>query len=227
MRIVNVSQSHDREAWLELRRGVITGTKAKGVTPHSRGTSTPQGIFELLAETVAIAKDGEPERDRGLRLENESIARTVKKFNLKNVNDDPGMWLSDDGKMGISPDASENSDKPTFAIESKSLDSKNHLQAIINDHEAKHSDNYNPLDSLKISTTDYAPQVIQYFAINPFLQRVYFSLYDDRVALDNVVHYVIVVEREHVEKRLQDQLAYERAAIAQIEVMIKILKGIK
>lgn len=226
MQVVNVSQSSDREAWLELRRGVVTGTKAKTVAPPKRGNGTPQGVFELLAEKVAIAKDGEPERDRGLRLEQEALVLTRDKLNLK-LNLDVGMWLSRDGKLGVSPDAAENAEKPTYAVEAKCLDSKNHLQAIINDYEAKQQDDYNPLSSLRISTSDFAPQVIQYFVVNPDLQIVYFTLYDDRIALDNVVHYVIEVERKDVIKLAEEQELYERAAVNQVEVMIKILKGIK
>lgn len=226
MQIVNVSQTSDRESWLELRRGVVTGTKAKAVAPPKRGNGTPQGVFELLAEKVAIAKDGEPERDRGLRLEQEAIVLTRDKLNL-NLNLDPGMWLSKDGKLGVSPDAAENVKKPTYAVEAKCLDSKNHLQAIINDYEAKYQDDYNPLNSLRISTSDFAPQVVQYFVVNPDLQIVYFTLYDDRIALDNIVHYVIEIERKDIIKLVEEQELYERAAVNQVETMIKILKGIK
>jgi hypothetical protein len=226
MQIVKVSQSKDREAWLELRRGIVTGTKAKTVAPPKRGNTTPQGIFELLAEKVAIAKDGEPERDRGLRLEQEALLITQDKYKL-DLNLDAGMWLSDDGKLGISPDGAENSDRPTYAAEAKCLDSKNHLQAIINDYEAKSTDNYNPLNSLKIASSDFAPQVIQYFVINPDLNILYFTLYDDRIALENVMHYVIPIYREHVEELAKEQELYERAAINQVNVMIKILKEIK
>lgn len=226
MQIINVSQQNDREAWLDARRGIITGTKAKTVAPPKRGNGVPQGIYELLAEHVAIAKDGESERDRGLRLEDEALLLTAEKFNL-DLNLDPGMWLSDDGKLGISPDAAEVSDKPTYAAENKSLDSKNHLQAIINDWTAKKLPNYNPIDSLKIGSSDYAPQAIQYFVINPYLETLYFTLYDDRIALDNIVHYVIVIKREHVEEYIEGQEAYERDAIERVEQMIKVLKEIK
>src|SRR5690606_5554869 len=149
----------DREAWLELRRGVVTGTKAAKVAPPKRGSATPQGVFELLAEKVAIAKDGEPERDRGQRCEPEAVLATQDKYKLDLATNQ--FWLSDNGKLGVSPDAVENSDKPTYAVEAKCLDSKNHLQAIINDYEAKQQDDYNPLNSLKISREDYAPQVVQ------------------------------------------------------------------
>lgn len=226
MQVVNVSQQSDREAWLDLRRGVVTGTKAKTVAPPKRSTAPPQGIYELLAEKVAIAKDGEPERDRGLRLEDEALILTQDKLNL-DLNLDVGMWLSDDGKLGVSPDGAENVGKPTYAAEAKCLDSKNHLQAIINDWEARQEDSYNPLNSLKISTSDYAPQAIQYFVINPDLETLYFTLYDDRIALENVMHYVITIHREHVDNLAKEQELYERAAINQVNQMIKILKGIK
>lgn len=226
MQVIKISQQQDREAWLDLRRGVITGTKAKTVAPAKRGNNTPQGVFELLAERVAIAKDGEPERDRGQRLEQEALLITQDKLNL-DLNLDAGMWLSDDGKLGVSPDGAENVAQPTYAAEAKCLDSKNHLQAIIKDWEARQEDNYNPLDSLKISTSDFAPQVIQYFVVNQSLQTVYFTLYDDRVALENVMHYVITIHREDIEKYIAEQEIYERSAVAQVEQMIKILKGIK
>lgn len=226
MQIINVSQSNDREAWLDNRRGVITGTKAKAVKPPKRGNGVPQGLYELLAEHVAIAKDAEPERDRGLRLENEALELTAQKYGLK-LNLDPGMWFTDDMKLGVSPDAAEDSNEPTYAAEAKCLDSKNHLQAILNDYLAKKQPNYNPLNSLKISTSDYTDQVIQYFVINPNLNTLYFTLYDDRIALDNVIHYVIEVKREHVAEFVDAQEAYERDAIARVEEMIKTLKEIK
>lgn len=226
MKIVKVSQSRDREAWLDLRRGIITGTKAKEVAPPKRGTGTPHGIFSLLAEKVAIAKDGEKEADRGLRLEDEALLYTQKKYNL-DLDLDPGMWFSDDGKIAVSPDASEVSDAPSYAAEAKCLDSKNHLQGIVGDWEARKKPNYNPLDSLKIGKADYAPQVIQYFVVNPSLQKLYFTLYDDRVVIDKVVHYVIEIERAHVEELIEGQDSYERDALKKVDSFIKILKEIK
>lgn len=226
MKLVKISQKQDREAWLDLRRGVVTGTKAKNVAPPKRGSGTPAGIYELLAEKVAIAKDGESERDRGLRLEAEGLMRTQEKFNL-DLDFDPAMWFSDDMKLAVSPDAAEVSDNPTYAAENKSLDSKNHLQAILNDYENRKQPQYNPLDSLKIGTADYAPQAIQYFVINPNLQTLYFTLYDDRIALDNIVHYVIVIKREHVQEFVDGQELYERDALAKVDKLIKTLKEIK
>lgn len=225
MQIIKVSQTQDREAWLELRRGVITGSKAKKVAAPKRGNKTPAGVYELLADQLAIAKDGEPERDRGLRLENEALLLTQDRYNL-DLNLDAGLWLSDDGKRGVSPDAAQVSDTPRYAAEAKCLDSKNHLQAIINDYEAKQLDDYNPVNSLRIGNEDYSYQVIQYFMINDNLEQVYFTLYDDRIVLENVMHYVIVIERQHVIDRVTEQEVEQRAVINQVNKMIEILKGV-
>ena len=226
MKIIKVSQSNDRESWLDMRRGVVTSTKAKNVKPLSRGKTLPAGIYELLAEKVAISKDGEPERDRGLRLENEALLLTQEKYNL-DFELDAGMWFSDDMKLAVSPDASEVSDKPTYAGEAKCLDTKNHLQAILKDYQNKQLPNYNPLDGLKIGTSDYTTQCIQYFVINQDLETLYFTLYDDRVALENIMHYVIIIKREHVAKFVDSQELYERDALVKVNNMIKILKEIK
>ena len=226
MKIIKVSQQNDRESWLSLRVGVITSTKAKNVKPLSRGKTLPQGIYELLAEKVAISKDGEPERDRGLRLENEALLLTQEKYDL-DFELDAGMWFSDDMKLAVSPDASEIGDKPTYAGEAKCLDTKNHLQAILNDYEAKKLPGYSPLNSLKIGTSDYTTQCLQYFVINKDLDTLYFTLYDDRMALENIMHYVIAIKREHVAEFIDSQELYERDALVKVDKMIKILKEIK
>lgn len=226
MQIIKVSQTEDRESWLELRKGIITGTKAKQVKPPVRGSKVPVGIYELIAEKIAVSKDGEPERERGLRLENEALLLTQDKYKL-DLDLDCGMWFSDDEKLAVSPDAAQVGDKPTYAAEAKCLDTKNHIQGILQDHTAKQLPQYNPIDSLKIGTSDFTAQVIQYFVINPDLQTLYFTLYDDRVVLDNIMHYVIVVKREHITDFIEGQESYERDALEKINNLIKVLREIK
>lgn len=226
MKIIRLSQSNDREAWLDIRQGVITGTKAKKVKPPVRSQKLPTGIYELIAEKIAVEKDGEPERERALRLENEALLLTQDKYKL-DLDLDYGIWLSDDGNLGVSPDAAQVGDKPTYAAEAKCLDTKNHIQIILQDYIAKQLPQYNPIDSLKIETSDFRDQVIQYFVINPYLQTVYFTLYDDRVVLDNIMHYVIIVKREHIIDFIDGQEAYERDALDKVNNLIKVLKEIK
>jgi hypothetical protein len=227
MKIIKLSQTEDREAWLEQRRGLITGAKAKVVKPLSRGADrTPAGFWELLAENLAIAKDGESERDRGLRLQEDGLKATAKDFRLK-LDLDPGFWVSDvDPNIALSPDASEVGDKPTYAGENKSLDSKNHLKMIVNDRRAKKLPDYNPFNSLRVdSQLDFQDQALQYFVVNENLQTLYFGLYDDRMALEHLVHYVIVIERKHVQDLLQPRLEEQRDILKEVKALIKELKN--
>lgn len=196
MKIIKLSQREDREAWLELRRGKVTATKAKGLKPLSRGADrTPIGFWELLAEKLAVAKDGESERDRGNRLEQENIKLVSKKYKIK-LDDDPGFWISDvDKDIAASPDGAEPGNKPTYAVECKSFDSKNHLRILYKDRQAKENEAYRAFDSIPAENQD---QVLQLFAVNENLKMVYWSLYDDRIAVEKLMHYVIEVSRESV-----------------------------
>src|ERR1041385_6549608 len=96
MKIIRLSQDKDREAWLQLRLGKITGTKAKKIKPLTRGVDrVPQGFWQILAEQLAVQSDGEEDLDRGHRLENESLQIAADKLGLS-MDLDPGMWISDD-----------------------------------------------------------------------------------------------------------------------------------
>lgn len=201
MKVIKVSQENDRQTWLELRRGVITGSKAKGIKPLSRGTDkTPQGFWQLLAEKISIEPDGENVMDRGLRLENEALRKTAKQFKL-NLNYDPGMWLSDiDDDIAVSPDAAEDVDSPTYAVEAKCFDSANHLKYIIIDKKLRESETYSPFTSIPPDNRD---QVVQYFLVNEKLETLYFTFYDDRIAIDKHTHHVIIVKRKDVEGEIE------------------------
>ena len=222
MEIIKLSQKEDRESWLDLRRGVITGTKVKGLGDKGE----PVGVFEIVAEKLSITPDGEKPIDRGNRLEETSIRKTAEKLNLS-VNFEPGMWLSEDKKIGVSPDASEDKKIPTFAIESKSLDSKNHLMAIYYDLITKDDDDYNPINSLKFGKNDFRKQVIQYFLVNEKLEKVYFSLYDDRQAIDSLVHYIITIERANVEEMLNNQDYRIKDVLNSIDIIINKLMEVE
>lgn len=229
MKIVKLSQTEDREAWLEERRGVITGTKAKSVKPLTRGTDrTPSGFWELLAENLAISKDGESEMDRGLRVQEEALTDLSKRLKIK-LDIDPGFWVSDiDPNIAVSPDGAEPGDNPTYAAENKSLDSKNHLKMMVYDRRAKKLPDYNPFNSLKVDARlDFQDQVLQYFIVNESLQNFYFNLYDDRMAYENLIAYIIIIERKHVADLIEPRIAEEKSILAEVRALIKELKDAK
>lgn len=181
MKIINVSQATETEAWLDERMGRITGTKSGGLAlgnytktdveklveyrdkalEQAKKAKTPEkaneyytkaqnydikiteaeaknkrlkvgvDFWKFLAELWAEPADGEPPMERGHRLEPENIQITLKTlgFNPVDCVTDCGIWESDDDdRIACSPDAYEHSEKPTWAIECKSLGSAYHCR---------------------------------------------------------------------------------------------------
>lgn len=249
MKIIKLSQSEDREAWLEERRSRIMGTKAKAVLPLERkkdGTTTPAGFWELLVENFAVGSDTNAMR-RGHEIENEAILSAVKMLGIdpEAVDLDPGMWLSDENDhIGSSPDGAEKSDNPTFVFEAKCFDSAKHIKTILYDLICQNIDNpdfiknvppeliaslpdipsiYNPLNSVPKYNR---AQVIQYFITNENQEIVYFVLYDDRIAIESLATHVITIHRADTEGQILAQKDAELRQLAKVNQILKFLKGL-
>ena len=232
MKIYRVEQNS--EAWFEFRRGKIGGSKTKGVKPLTRGANKGRvdgsaGFWSLLAERVSVPKDGEPDMERGHRLEALGLQKTNAKFGLdlmwktQENPDLPGLWVSDETEdMYISPDAAEAGDKPTYAAEVKAFDTPKHLQIMYEDMQAKKSEGYNPIDSLPDDNVD---QAVDYFVINPDSERLYWTMINDMVALENLEHYVIVIERKHVAERVEALRQIQRDVLSDIEEKLKTIES--
>jgi len=226
MKIYAVEQNS--EAWFEERRGKITGAKAKGVRRQARNPKKRYaGFWQVLAEKLAIARDGEDPRDRGHRLEPEAIARLNKEYGL-NLTNDPGMWISDvDDDIGISPDGAEEVEEgkiPTYAAEIKALDSASHIRYIYEHRQNLKHPTYNPMMSVpNDSDNNFHDQAIQYFMVNEKLETLYFVLYDDRFVHDHLVMLVLVIKREDVAELIRDQMAVQYEALTQINQLVKLL----
>lgn len=272
MKIINLSQSSNTEAWLNERLGRITGTKSgnlamshypqtdiKKLTEYrnkaleqsktaetqaesdkyfqkaqdydtrileaeAKNKRLKVGIdfWKFLAETMAEQPDNENPMARGHRLEPENITLTLQQlgYEQKDCITDCGIWESDeDNRIACSPDAYQNSDNPTWAIECKSLGSAYHLQAVI--PWMIHSQRIRQRDipgnladaaaqvlpaaatSLKATNMDFIPdayrtQVLQYFVVCDTLETLYFSMYDPRV-YGPARHQIIPINRKDLE----------------------------
>lgn len=290
MKIINVSQATETEAWLDERVGRITGTKSGGLAlehytqtdveklvayrdkalEQSKKAKTPdkaneyyskaQGydikiteaeaknkrlkvgvdFWKFLAELWAEPADGEPPMERGYRLEPENIQITLKTFGFNPVDcvADCGIWESDDDdRIACSPDAYENSEKPTWAIECKSLGSAYHLQTVVpwmmhTNAIRSHIANLKPelveaieqvlpeytLDS-KATGFDFIPdqykaQVLQYFVVCDSLEVLYFSMFDPRV-VGEASHQVIPVYRKGITEKIEN---HKRSQLATLHI---------
>lgn len=175
----------------------------------------------MLAEKIAIQADGEPDMDRGQRLENEALQRLADEKGLT-IDLDPGVWLSDDDEdIAISPDGCEKSETPLWAAEAKCLGSANHLKYVIKDRRARKEEDYNPIDSIPNEAGGcYREQVIQYFVVNENLNSLYFVLYDDRIGIDSLVFHVIEVKREDISELVEEQKQMELETLKEINQLI-------
>lgn len=277
MKIINLSQATNTNAWLQERLGRITGTKSGSLAlDHYPQTDTKKLIgyrdkaleqsknattqaktdeyfqkaqdydtrileaeaknkrlkvgidfWKLLAETMAEQPDRENPMERGHRLEPENINLTLQQlgYRQKDCITDCGIWESDeDNRIACSPDAYQNSENPTWAIECKSLGSAYHLQAVIPwmihtqlirhhilpDNIADAAAQVLPATATSPNATgmDFIPdtyraQALQYFVVCDTLETLYFSMYDPRVYGD-ARHQIIPVHRKDIKPLITD-----------------------
>lgn len=290
MKILNVSQAQDTQAWLDARIGKITGTKAgtlalehyaqkdvakleamadKAKTEEKAEEYREKAeqakrdnarlkvnldFWQFLADMIAEQPDGEPPMERGHRLENTNIMIACEKLDISTdvVEFDTGMWVSDvDDRIAVSPDAHAKPQidingmeyNPTFAFEAKSLGTKYHLQTVVlfrvfqmlNDSETS-DEQREELRSLALKLfpeilesrrefdfipEQYQAQVLQYFVVNPDLETVYFTMYDDRV-YGSLQHEVFAVERRSVASEIEAQETKELQTLALIDELQKL-----
>lgn len=290
MKILNVSQTQDTQAWLDARIGKITGTKAgtlalehyaqkdvskleamadKAKTEEKAEEYRVKAeqakrdnarlkvnldFWQFLADMIAEQPDGEPPMERGHRLENTNIMMACEKLGISNdiVEFDTGMWVSDvDDRIAVSPDAHAKPQigingldcNPTFAFEAKSLGTKYHLQTVVPFrvfqmlYDSETSDEQREeLRSLALKLfpeilesrrefdfipEQYQAQVLQYFVVNPDLETVYFTMYDDRV-YSSLRHEVFEVDRLSVASEIEAQETKELQTLALIDELQKL-----
>nr|DAY64898.1 MAG TPA: Exonuclease [Caudoviricetes sp.] len=298
MKIINVSQATETEAWLDERMGRITGTKSGGLAlehytqtdvnklveyrdkalEQAKKAKTPDkaneyyskaqsydikiteaeaknkrlkvgvDFWKFLAELWAEPADGEPSMERGHRLEPENIQTTLKTlgFDPSDCVTDCGIWESDDDdRIACSPDAYENTEKPTWAIECKSLGSAYHLQTVVpwmmhTNAMRSHITNLKPelveaieqvlpeytLES-KATDFDFIPdqykaQVLQYFVVCDSLEVLYFSMFDPRV-VGAAHHQVIPVYRKDITEQIENHKSRQLATLHISDVLADAL----
>lgn len=181
------------EAWLDARRGRITGTRLKDLIVK-RGTKPKKGYYELIAERVALPATEENAMDRGKRLEDIAVERFAAETGKK-VKNDLVLWCrEDDENIAISPDASIGK---TEAVEVKCLSSAAHVEALLT----------------KEIPAEYEMQVLQYFVVNDKLKTLYFVFYDPRMPKDL---FWLKKTRKEVQEQVNEYLALERQVLAQI-----------
>jgi len=191
-----------KEAWLEGRKGKITGSRLKDIVVK-RGTGEKIGYYEMIAERIAQPADDENPMDRGTRLEDEAIQMFKDKTGLE-VDTSLVIWQRDDNaNIAISPDGFIDEEN---AVEVKCLSSAKHIEAYLT----------------KQIPSDYEYQVLQYFIVNDNLQKLYFVMYDPRMPEHLQLHY-FEVERETLQDDIETYKQYQIEKLAKIDEIINQL----
>lgn len=235
MRIIDVKQNTSE--WLEERKGRITGSTAKSAVfdTYRRDAGKVKTLtldfWQLLADrlkdqSIDDATSSDPEA-RGHELENLNASITIDDLNASLISKgleplkadmEPGLWVSSDSEyIAVSPDVCEDSDKPTWAIECKSLASARHLSVVVPWilHEQGSNGVWEspwgsftfplPDDPLDYVPGDYQAQCLQYFIVDPDLKVLYFSLYDPSITDSRLAHVYITITRTSVHDRIGAQ----------------------
>ncbi len=184
--------------WHQLRRGKITGTGLKKIlgTPKARSDY----FYELLAERLTIDDGIEMSAmDRGTHLETQALeffeqvtGKIVETIGFVASDKNQNIASSPDGLIKVKGKYRE-------AVEIKCLSSAHHLRAWLEDSIPK----------------DYYPQSVQYFIVNPDLEKLYFVLFDPRMTVHPM--HVITIERKDIQETIDDYEEKEIELLKEVE----------
>lgn len=222
VKIIPISQDTERDAWLEFRRGKITGTsigKLYGKT-RSKVDKEQYGVFndkpnqalwKIVAERIAVGDDGEPPRERGIRLEHTACKLAIKKLGLKHGEYNGYVFQSEVSEYVMSsPDNFEHIDNPTWLMEIKCLSTANHLKMVFEG----------------VVDEEYRWQVADSFLNCPSAKVLYFVLFDPRVVIDELVLHIITVKREDIADDIETLARVRDRALKQIDNILEQLNDI-
>ena len=204
----------EREEWLYIRRGKITGSRLKDVYSKRETSAKKIGYYELIAEKLGLPPDtGETALERGSRLEADAVARFKELHPELEIDSSLLIWAREDNEnIAISPDAVIGRKE---AIEAKCLSSARHIEAFIT----------------KKIPDDYEYQALQYFIVNDELETLHFIFYDPRFSMfsepgskiSKLDYFEITLHRADVAAQIEDLLTYERKVIAEVNAIVNKL----
>lgn len=222
VKIIPISQDAERDAWMEFRRGKITGTsigklyeknRSKAAIEEGRVFSTKANLelYKVVAGRIAVGDDGEPPHERGLRLERTACKLAVKKLGLKHGEYNGYVFQSEVSEYAMSsPDNFEHIDNPTWLMEIKCLSTARHLKMIFEGEIDK----------------EFRWQVADSFLNCPSAKVLYFVLFDPRVVIDELALHIITVKREDIADDIETLAQVRDRALKQIDNILEQLNDI-
>lgn len=204
MKILNVEQGTSE--WHEARRCKVTGTKLQSVM--GTGSSRRSLIAELIAEketeqSKILTPTAQMERGNA---EEEFAIKKFESITGKKV-DRIGMCIHENlDWVALSPDGliKDKNGKYTEAVEVKCPDSKKAiLYRIENMIPTEETGLMGARGGLLAGApflgipSEYKWQVVHYFLVNEYLQKLHFVVYDERFIQDGAKVYIVEVNRDN------------------------------
>lgn len=201
MKIVDVQQN--TEEWVDYRKGKISGTMLGDL--YSKRGNRKIGFYDLIAQRLALDPDDENRMERGLRLEDEAVLK-FEELTGKKV-ERVGICVHDKYPEIInSPDGIiKSGGKYTEALEIKCISPARHIQAIVED----------------AVPNEFEAQKLQYFIVNPDLEKLHFMFYDPRIATKPV--HIIEVTREELGDLPDKYLAFQLEQLEEVNAIVERL----
>ena len=197
---MKVVQFESEREWLDARRCKITGSRLKDVIPK-KGGGLKVGYYELIAERLGGPAEEVDAREWGHQQEPVAIER-FEAATGKKVKRDLCIWMREDNdNIAVSPDGVIGKGAKE-AVEVKCLSSARHIEAVLT----------NAVPS------DYWYQVIQYFAVNDKLEKLYFVLFDPRLSVKD--YHMIEITRAEVAEEVEQMLTYQRDTLKAVEAIV-------
>ncbi len=194
MKITNIEQN--TEAWEELRKGKITGSKDIIV---KRGEGRKIAFYQLLADKLATVEDTTDPMERGHELETEALTLFLKATGKKLVTN--VFCQSDENEsIALSPDALVEGNEE--AVEVKCLNSAAYLKSYFEQAPPK----------------EYEDQIIQYFVVNEQLKTLYFVMYDPRITVKPI--FWLEIKREDIADKIEYNKKEQLKLLAEAEELL-------
>lgn len=189
------------DEWFQIRKGKVTGTVLKNImgTPKAR----QDAIYDMVAQRLTIGIDDGDENamDRGVRLEGEAL----KMFELETGLDVELVGFAEDETNPLIANSPDGLIGENEAVEIKCMGGKNHVKLWLTNE----------------VPDEYWWQVVQYFVVNPKLEKLYFVGYNPDIPVHP--YHCIEVVREDIEEDVDKAKTSQSEFLKEVETILSTI----